>query len=139
LGNKTLIGYLIAHQERPDQVVGTLSAVQAGAIALNGQPAVALGGFNGTDKVLTIEQLEIMVRSGQMRFVWITPPERPGPPGQGGGLPIPFGLDANSDLIEWVFTHCAVAQTGEGPPPPIARRPPGSPPLEVLFDCGRSR
>ena len=49
-------------------------------------PAIALGGFSGTDRIVNAGQLAQMVRQRQLRFVLIVP-------GQGR---------ANAELLDWI-------------------------------------
>ncbi len=67
--SSALIIYLEAHQGTAKYLVATVSANQAAPIILaTGKPVMALGGFLGSDPILTVAQLQSLVREGQIRY-----------------------------------------------------------------------
>ena len=65
------------------------SAQGAGSIELaSGAPVMAMGGFSGSDPAPTLDQLQSLVASGQLRYVLL-----------GGGGP---GGGSKSDICAWV-------------------------------------
>ncbi len=129
-GDAALIRYLEAHQGTAKYLVATASSMNAESIIIaTGKPVMALGGFSGSDQILTAGQLSTLVKAGTVRYFLIGsggfggPPSgngfarRPastgirtakngatadGPGGNGGG---PGG---NSALTQWVTAHCTV-------------------------------
>ena len=67
------------------------------------QPAMALGGYQGWDRVLTPNELAQLVAQGDVRFFYI--PTQVGF-GRGGG-----SLDATSDLTAWVRSNCSTVSS----------------------------
>lgn len=68
-----LITYLELHHTQETWYVATESTGLAAQYQLiTGKPAMALGGFNGTDPALTVQTLEEKARQGTVRFVAIS-------------------------------------------------------------------
>jgi len=64
-----LIAYLEAHQGTATYLVATPSSNAADTIILaTGKAVMALGGFTGSDPILTTTQLASLVKSGTVRF-----------------------------------------------------------------------
>jgi 4-amino-4-deoxy-L-arabinose transferase-like glycosyltransferase len=64
-----LIHYLLAHQGQASYLVATVNAPTAAPFILEtGKAALALGGFNGFDTTLTVQQLAAQVAQGKVRF-----------------------------------------------------------------------
>jgi len=111
-------------------------------ILATGRPVMAMGGFTGSDPILTPEELAKRVAAGEVRFFWI--------PRQEGGLaqrPARGSRSENAGLLEWVYGHCALRLPGIGSQSPQPPSPAGVPayPLgsggpragqpNVLYDC----
>jgi hypothetical protein len=111
---------------------------------------MALGGYQGWDRILTPERLATLVSDGVVRFFWINGGGGPGGgsgpgngPGRGQGVgpgqPDGPGLvsssqDATGDLLAWVRARCEVV-------PPDTWQATGSggradPRGQQLYDCG---
>ena len=133
--NQQLLKYLEQHQGTTKYLVAVPSSMEAdGYIITTGKPVMALGGFNGSDKILTVAQLQQLVKNGTVRYFLLSGggsgpaagaspalqeqlPEDAqaqletrgnrggGPGGPGGGGP---GGDVNADLTNWVSTSCAL-------------------------------
>jgi 4-amino-4-deoxy-L-arabinose transferase-like glycosyltransferase len=89
-----LLAYLEKHYNGEKYLAATIRANTAAELMLKTDKAVmAMGGFLGTDPVLTTEQLAKMVRNGEVKYFLIS--------GFGGG-----GGEGNSKLIQWIQTHC---------------------------------
>jgi hypothetical protein len=104
--NSALIAYLEAHQGTAKYLVATMSANQAAPLILaTGKAVMALGGFTGSDPILTVTQLQALVRSGQVRYFLLG----------GGGFGGPGGGANNSALTAWVQANCqAVSASAAG-------------------------
>ncbi|HEV2582556.1 MAG TPA: glycosyltransferase family 39 protein, partial [Ktedonobacteraceae bacterium] len=123
-----LITYLEANQGSATYLVATASSQTADQLILeSNKPIMALGGFSGSDPILTTSSLAALVKNGTVRFFLLNsigggfqpptqfsenPPEgffdRPdrrfGDGGFGGGG---FGGRGQSSLTSWVTQNCA--------------------------------
>jgi 4-amino-4-deoxy-L-arabinose transferase-like glycosyltransferase len=98
--DKQLLAYLEAHRGSASYLFATLSSQTAAPyIITSGQPVMALGGFSGSDQILTLSQLEAMARAGTIRYFLLD--------GAGGGFGGAGGNGGNAQLVQWVETHCA--------------------------------
>ena len=66
------------------------------------QPVMALGGFSGSDPILTTTQLAALVKSGAVRFFLLN--------GSGGAGP---GGSGQSALITWIKQHSTVVSSSQ--------------------------
>lgn len=88
-----LLAYLEKHYNGEKYLAATMRANTAAELMLKTDKAVmAMGGFLGTDPVLTTEQLAKMTRNGEVKYFLIS----------GFGR----GGEGNSELIQWIETHC---------------------------------
>jgi len=96
-----LIKYLEAHKGSAKYLVAVVSSNEADSIILEtNQPVMALGGFSGSDPILTTAQLAALVKSGAVRFFLLNGSGRGGPgasPGSG-----------QSALTTWISQHARV-------------------------------
>ena len=87
-----LVQYLLRHQHGATWLVAVASANESAAIQLtSGQPVMAVGGFNGSDTPLTLEQFKQLVRDGKVNYYAISSHGRGGGPGGG-----------NNEITAWV-------------------------------------
>ena len=85
--------------------MATASSKSASSIIIaTGKPVMALGGFSGSDQILTVQQLARLVANGTVRYFLL---QSGGGPGGGGG-----GAGGNSALTQWVTTHGTVVPSG---------------------------
>lgn len=125
--NTALISYLEAHQGNAKYLVATASSNTADSIILaTNKPVLALGGFSGSDPILTTSQLAALVKSGTVRFFLLDsfgggfqPPQQilDRLPEQfkdlpGSGVEGPGGSGQQSSLTSWVTQHCTTVSTG---------------------------
>jgi 4-amino-4-deoxy-L-arabinose transferase-like glycosyltransferase len=125
----SLVSYLETHQGNAHYLVATLNALTAAPIILeSGKPVMALGGFSGIDQILTTNQLANLVESGEVRYFWL--------PSSGSFFLSPSMIEElppqfqelfesaqiqdliesvrfNSDLTDWVNTHCTVVSANQ--------------------------
>lgn len=94
-----LVRYLLANQGGARFLVATPTSSYASLFILaTDQPAMALGGYQGWDRVLTPQQLAARVAAGEVRFFLLGPAD----PFRGSEL------DATADLETWVRSSCAL-------------------------------
>jgi 4-amino-4-deoxy-L-arabinose transferase-like glycosyltransferase len=98
--NTALISYLEAHRDGAKYLVAVVSSQEADSIILaTNQPVMAMGGFSGSDPILTTSQLAALVKSGTVRYFLIN--------GNGGG---PGGQSA---LTSWITSHCTLVSSSQ--------------------------
>ena len=101
--NSQLVQYLVEHQHGATWLVAVASANESAAIQLtSGQPVMAVGGFNGSDTPLTLEQFKQLVKAGKVRYYAISSHGRGGG-GPGGG---------NNEITTWVKQTGTVVNYG---------------------------
>jgi 4-amino-4-deoxy-L-arabinose transferase-like glycosyltransferase len=150
-----LVAFLTSHHGEERFLLATLSAQQAAPIIIaTGKAVMAMGGFAGTDPILTPENLSQMVQQGQLRFALIG---ANGAAGVARGTAFAAGRAgfaaggalAQAPLVEWVQQHGKIvepalwraprAEAPDGVPRVSNRRNPGargfnSPAASQLFD-----
>jgi 4-amino-4-deoxy-L-arabinose transferase-like glycosyltransferase len=95
--NSALLKYLEAHQGTAKYLVAVDSSNQADAIILaTNKPVMTLGGFSGSDPILTTNQLAALAKNGTIRFFLLNA-------GGFGG-----GGQGQSSLTTWIQQHCKV-------------------------------
>jgi 4-amino-4-deoxy-L-arabinose transferase-like glycosyltransferase len=98
-----LISYLQAHKGNAKYLVAVASSNEADSIILaTNQPVMALGGFSGSDPILTTSQLAALVKSGTVRYFLLN--------GTGSGGP---GGSSQSALITWITQHSKVISSSQ--------------------------
>lgn len=98
-----LVQYLLEYQHGARWLVAVASANESAAIQLtSGQPVMALGGFNGSDTPLTLEQFKQLVKTGKVKYYAISSHGRGGG-GPGGG---------NNEITTWVKQTGTVVNYG---------------------------
>ena len=98
-----LVQYLVEHQNGATWLVAVASANESAAIQLtSGQPVMAVGGFNGSDTPLTLEQFKQLVKAGKVKYYAISSHGRGGG-GPGGG---------NNEITTWVKQTGTVVNYG---------------------------
>jgi 4-amino-4-deoxy-L-arabinose transferase-like glycosyltransferase len=120
-----LIRYLETHQGHATYLVATASSMNASSIIIaTGKPVMALGGFGGSDQILTVQQLARLVANGTVQYFLL---QSGGPGGAPSGstlreLPAALraqiekggafggfgGRSSNSVLVQWVIRHGTV-------------------------------
>ena len=116
LGNEQLVAFLQANQGDTTYLAVTMRATTASPLILaTGEPVMAMGGFSGSDQILSVDELREMVAEGEVRYFLVSPQE-----GQ------------RHELVRWVTNSCtAVPQQAWGTTPSGG---PGGP--TQVYDCG---
>jgi 4-amino-4-deoxy-L-arabinose transferase-like glycosyltransferase len=101
--DRALLAYLEARQGTAKYLFATVSSMTAAPyIIQTGKAVIALGGFSGSDQILTLRQLQQLIRSGQLKYFLLS----------GGGAGGPGG-SGNSALIAWVESHGTVVPSSD--------------------------
>jgi 4-amino-4-deoxy-L-arabinose transferase-like glycosyltransferase len=96
-----LVSYLESNQGSAKYLVATVSSQEADQIILDtNKPVMTLGGFSGSDPILTTSQLAALAQSGQVRYFLIS----------SGGM---GGSSQQSALISWIKSHSTVVSTSQ--------------------------
>lgn len=99
-----LATYLLSHTTNETWIVAEPSSMSAsGLIIETGKPVMALGGFAGSDQVLSTESLAGLVSAGKIRYFYLS-----GEQGGGGG-----SNSGNSVIVSWVMDHCTAIPSSE--------------------------
>lgn len=98
-----LTGYLLSHKGGETWIVAVASSHEASGIILStGEAVMALGGFAGSDQVLTTGSLADLITTGKIRYFYL------GSTGSRGGP------DSGSSAVSsWVNSHCTVVPASE--------------------------
>lgn len=98
-GNTKLIEFLKSHKTNEKYLLVTSSTNgYASDIIINtGESVMALGGFFGTDKVITLDEFKELVNNGEVRYVMV------------GGM----GGNSSSDIMNWVKENGKVVSESE--------------------------
>lgn len=138
-----LVRYLEANRGQARYLVATSTSLAAAPfIVQSGLPVMPLGGFNGNDQIFTVDQLESLIRQGQVRYFWVSPfflssaqIEQLDPRLRSvmNELAQQQSTNTNYLLLNWVSSHCAFVAGqqwgGSGPAQPDSS---GAP---QLYDC----
>jgi 4-amino-4-deoxy-L-arabinose transferase-like glycosyltransferase len=102
--DSALISYLQAHHAGETWLVAVTSSAEAAPLQLaTGVPVIAIGGFNGGDDALNVDQLRAYVESGQLRYIML------------GGQRIGDANGTSSELTTWVTANgTPVSDVGSG-------------------------
>ncbi|QNK40109.1 glycosyltransferase family 39 protein [Caproicibacter fermentans] len=91
--DSALISFLEQNNTGEKYLVAVQSASEAEPIILaTGKPVMAVGGFSGTNRSLTVEKLEQMVKSGELKYYLVG--------GRGG-----MSGDSSDEVTKWVEEH----------------------------------
>ncbi len=87
-GNTKLVEFLKSHKTNEKYLLVVSSAGSAQDIIVNtGESVMALGGFSGSDKILTLDQFKELVKKGEVRYVLT------------GGM---GGRGSDEDIMSWI-------------------------------------
>jgi 4-amino-4-deoxy-L-arabinose transferase-like glycosyltransferase len=119
-GTRKLADFLRANRHGEPIAMASVESFLAAPLIIEADlPAVALGGFSGNDRAVTVARFAEMVRAGQVRFVLLAP---------GEGL-------ANAALLNWIVRHGRPVDPGlwrSDEPAGSVTPPPGDP--RAMFD-----
>ncbi|WP_125711852.1 glycosyltransferase family 39 protein [Companilactobacillus kedongensis] len=88
--NNTLLKYLEKHQGSAEYLFATDdSSTAAPYIIQTGKSVMAMGGFNGTDKAITLKQFKKLVKEGKLKYYYAA--------GKTGS--------SNSEIVSWIKKH----------------------------------
>ena len=146
-----LVHYLLINQGRARFLAVTLNALAAAPLIIDtGKPVMAIGGFIGTDQILTVEQFTTLIRNGDVRFFFVPTLTKAQinhlPPqflknfgkvvGSGGGSLF------QGNVLQWVFRHCTevprnLVEPGTAGENTLVDLGAGGTLPQVMFDCAQ--
>ncbi|MNV62705.1 hypothetical protein D3C71_1552630 [compost metagenome] len=91
--NESLVAYLKEHNTGEEYLFATTNYSTGGPYIVEGNKVVILNGFSGSDVVYTTDTLQAFVKSGKVKYFYITSG------GMGGGM------GGNSELTTWITEH----------------------------------
>ncbi|MFA4861764.1 glycosyltransferase family 39 protein [Methanoregula sp.] len=98
-----LAEYLESHTTGETWLVAVPSSHEAASLILEtGKPVMALGGFSGSDSILSVENLTSLIHAGKVRYFY-TPSTATGGDRTSG----------NSEIFTWVSSHCTAVSSSE--------------------------
>jgi len=108
--DSAMVEYLVANQGSAKWIVAVSGGNNASEVEVEtGRAVMAMGGFTGSDNAPTLEQLQALVASGDLRFVAVDGREG----GFGGGVFGGPGRGTSSSVSSWVTSACqAVTVSG---------------------------
>lgn len=90
--NEKLLQYVTEHNTGEEYLFATSNANSASAyIIKTGKAVMAMGGYSGSDPIMTVDRLKEMISSGQVKYFLVN-----GFGGRGGG---------SSEVTEWIQQH----------------------------------
>lgn len=93
--NAQVVDYLVANQGSAQYLVATTDSNSAASIILaSGKPVMSLGGFSGSDPILTVDQFARLAQSGQVRYVLVN--------SRGGGFGFGGRGGGTGAIMSWV-------------------------------------
>jgi 4-amino-4-deoxy-L-arabinose transferase-like glycosyltransferase len=96
--NSKLVDFLKSNVTTEKYLLAVSSSQSADSIIIqNGEPIMALGGFSGSDNILTLDRFKEMVKNGEVRYVLT------------GGM----GRSGSSEIMNWVTENGAVVPESE--------------------------
>jgi 4-amino-4-deoxy-L-arabinose transferase-like glycosyltransferase len=109
--NSKLISFLEANKTNEKYLVAVPSAMTYASdlILKTGEPVMTIGGFSGSDKIITVDQFKQLVDSGAIRYALAS-----GGAGRGGFMGGGFmGGGSNSDITNWIEKNGKVVPSSE--------------------------
>lgn len=98
--DQKLVQYLLAHQGNATYLFATTNSTTAAPYIIStGKAVMAMGGFAGSDNILTTQQLAALVKSGKVRYFLVSSS------GNGPG--------GSSSLTSWIQKNCTVVPTSQ--------------------------
>ena len=103
-GLSALAVFLTSHKTSETWIVAVPSSMDGTSLILEtGEAVMALGGFSGSDQILSVENLTALIGDGKVRY-FLTRASN----GAGGGM-----VPGNNELFTWVSMHCAAVPSSE--------------------------
>jgi len=101
--NSKLIKFLEANKKNEKYLVEVPSAMTYGSdlILKTGEPILTLGGFSGSDPILTVNQFKQLVADGDIRYAMVSGGTSRGM-GMSGGMAGAMTSNSNNAIMSWI-------------------------------------
>ncbi|MDR3583797.1 MAG: glycosyltransferase family 39 protein [Desulfosporosinus sp.] len=121
--NSKLIKFLEANRKNEKYLVEVPSAMTYGSelILKTGEPVLTLGGFSGSDPILTIDEFKQLVNTGAIRYAMAS-----GGASRGMGLAGAVGSNSNNAIMSWIKANGKVVPDSEWRNSPTSKNQTGS-------------
>jgi len=110
--NKKLLNYLTKNNTGEKYLFATTDSTSAAPyIIKTGEPVMAMGGFSGSDPILTVSKLKAMIKKGEVKYFYLSGM------GKGGQSDVITWIKENSKEIpssKWQSTSSSVQQGPSG-------------------------
>lgn len=105
--NSKLIQFLESNKENAKYLVAVPSAMTYASdlILETGEPVMTLGGFSGSDKIITLDAFKQLVKAGALRYAIVNGGGR-----MGGNF---MGSNSNNDIMNWIKSNGKLVPTNE--------------------------
>ncbi|MFC4907464.1 glycosyltransferase family 39 protein [Actinomadura gamaensis] len=101
--SEQMVAYLQKHRDGARWLVAVGNAQAAASIILRtGRPAIAMGGFTGTDDAMTVDKLQSYVRQGKLHYIVLSE----------GGMGL-GGRGTSEAVAAWVRQHGTLVRPSE--------------------------
>ncbi|WP_321504958.1 glycosyltransferase family 39 protein [uncultured Methanoregula sp.] len=98
-----LADYLVSHSSGETWIVAVPSSHEAASLILEtGRPVISLGGFSGSDNILSTGSLTSLLKAGKVRYFYT-------PSSDFGG----DRMSGNAEVLSWVSSHCSAVPASE--------------------------
>ena len=119
-----LLAYLEANRGDTTFLMAVPSSQSADTIIIQtGEPVMAMGGFSGTDPILTVDSVAQLVKNGTVRYFLL-----------GGGGP-GGRFEGQASAMQWVTSSCSVVPSSAYQASTASSRG-GFGGAQALYDCG---
>ncbi len=105
-----LKNFLISHRAGEKWILAVTSAMgeSSSLIIETGYPVMALGGFSGTDRVLSTDNLAQLIKDGKVKYFLVPSQNESGGASPGGGM-----FSGNTEIFSWVANQCTKVPSTE--------------------------
>ncbi|MBV7275155.1 glycosyltransferase family 39 protein [Clostridium sp. PL3] len=106
-GNSKLIQFLENNKGNEKYLVAVPSAMTYASdlILKTGEPVMTIGGFSGSDKIITLDKFRQLVSAGDVRYALVNGGGR-----MGGN---PMGGNSNNDIMNWIKENGKLVPSNE--------------------------
>lgn len=107
--NTGLLSYVTSHNSGETFLFGTTNATTAAPYIIeSGKAVMAMGGYSGSDPIMTVDRMKQLVAEKQIKFFLL-----PSGGGFGGGFGGPGGQGSSSEVIQWIKDNSEIIPSSE--------------------------